>query len=201
MLQHLQHPKFPLDWARIRGFTHSSHCQLGWALFVPAAVPWDGAEGQEPLFGNGESPQGHPVPVPPTWGWSHFVPPSSEATPCLCHPPRDTVSLCHPAHPEVPVSPTLGCGRLLLLQWPPKKIHLGLWEAKKAGMELALEQGQKQGRMDPGQGSATPRLFPAEQEPNANRAGRAWECKRIQIWGERKYKAQVGFYSQERAGS
>lgn len=59
--------------------------------------------------------QGHPVPVSLTLSLGH--PPSSELPrPCVTHP--------------VPVLPTRGRGRLFPLQWPPKKIHLGLWEAK-----------------------------------------------------------------------
>lgn len=64
--------KFPLGGDRILNLPTGTPCQMGWALLVPAAVPWDGAEGQEPLFGAAIGTQGHHVPCATHLGLEPF---------------------------------------------------------------------------------------------------------------------------------
>lgn len=120
--------------------------------------------------------------MPPTQG-------SETLCPCVTHPGL--------------VSPTRSRGRLFLLEWPPKKIRLGLWEAKTrtgvgSGAPAApapLREGQNHARIVPGQGSATPGLCQGEQEPNANPTGRAGSLRMqtpFKFGGEDKIQGSAG---------
>lgn len=117
----------------------------------------------------------------------------------LYHPP---LSLCHP--PGAMAASFL-CSGL------PKKSTSGCGRKQKAGRELALEhlhlqllltEGQKQRRIIPGQSSAT--LFRAGAKCKSCRKGLGMQTAfkfGNKFGGKIKYEAQVGFYTQDRAGS
>lgn len=179
-------------------------CQLCWGLC--AQPPWCCALGtglryRSPflLLGMGRAPsgtQGPPVPVPPTWGWSHLVP---CATHPVLRPPRPCVT--HPG-PWPPLSAGVASRKNPSQAVGSKKQEWSwLWSTCTRS---SCSERDKTGRIVPGQGSGTPRHFRGEPEPNANPAGRASGLgmqMAFKFVGKTKCKARVGFYTQARAGS